>query len=455
MTSETEPSAVIAQVLTAAEVRRDRVPLLLGLFDVGDRQVRLGAATALCVVAEEHPEIVPSLVGRLVDRADGENGLAAGLVFEYLAVRYPDAVESALDEPVRESSPLHDHDRANPTREDLGNRDVGRTRAAGSGPAADPQQVYTDDDDNTLAAEPGRGAGDDEGDGSTIRQRPRAADARWLAVIEAESRFDRLRVLAARDPRRYGATYRTRGTIDETDRAVALRLLRDGGDDLSPLDTRLEDWRSVADTDNVVTLYDWGRRPRRWMATEYTAQRLADRDRFAPSEAAWHAEQLATAVAAIHEAGVVHAGIDPQSVAYYGNVLEEDERQPPLLDNVGLLQFYRHHLDPAELLNPRYAAPEYYERRYGRIDHATDVYQLGAVCYRLFTGQPPYTGGFGAVRDAVLDRGPPVPSDVADVPEAVDDIVGKAMATGKLTRYETAAHLGQELRRLPLEDSDE
>jgi len=448
----TEPSEIVAEVLTASEVRRDRVPVLLGLLDVGDRQVRLGAATALCVVAEEHPEIASSLVGRLADRIDGEGGLAAGLAMEYLAVRYPDAVEAALT--VEMESPLHDHDRSNPIREDLGNRDVGRTRAAGGGPAGDPRQVYTEDDENTLDEETGRGSDDDDV-GNTIGQRPRAADAEWLAVIESESRFDRLTVLAARDHRRYGSTYRTRGTVDETDHAVALRLLRDHGDDVAGLDARLDDWRSVADTDNVVTLYDWGPRPRRWMATEYTEQTLSDRDRFPPTEAAWHAERLATAVASIHEAGVVHAGIDPQSVAYYGNVLEENERQPPLLDNVGLLQYYRQYVDPSELLDPRYAAPEYYERRYGRIDHSTDVYQPGAVCYRLFTGQPPYSGGFEAVREAVLDRAPPTPSDVADVPDAVDDIVGKAMATQKLTRYETAAHLGQELRRLPLEADDE
>ena len=453
MTRETEPSAIVAEVLTASEVRRDRVPLLLGLLDVGDRQVRLGAATALCVVAEEHPDLVPSLVGRLADRVDGDGGLAAGLAMEYLADRFPGDVETALEEPVGAYTPVHQSSRSNPIRGDLGNRDVGRTRAAGSGRTDDPRQVYTDDED-AFGEETGRGSDSDEG-GNTIGHRPQAAGSNWLAVIESESSFDRLAVLAARDYRRYGATYRTRGTIDETDLGVALRLLRDEGGDPSPLDALLDDWLSVADTDNVVTLYDWGRRPRRWMATEYTEQTLADRDRFSTAEAAWHAERLATAVATIHEAGVVHAGIDPQSIAYYGNVLQEDERQPPLLDNVGLLRYYRQYVDPSEFLDPRYAAPEYYERRFGRVDHATDVYQLGAVCYRLFTGQPPYAGAFHEVREAVLDRGAPTPSDVADVPDAVDDIVGKAMATQKLTRYETAAHLGQELRRLPMEDGDE
>ncbi|MFC6755786.1 hypothetical protein ACFQER_02550 [Halomicroarcula sp. GCM10025894] len=114
---------------------------------------------------------------------------------------------------------------------------------------------------------------------------------------------------------------------------------------------------------------------------------------------------------------------------------------------------YRHQFDPAQFLDPRYAAPEYYQRRFGRIDHATDIYGLGAVCYRLFTGEPPYTGAFEAVRDEVLSSGPPDPSAVADVPPAVDDIVGKAMARRKLARYETAAHLRQELRSLRGDDA--
>jgi serine/threonine protein kinase len=309
------------------------------------------------------------------------------------------------------------------------------------------QQVSDDDsesEDQTMGDRPNGG--------------PLAADTDWLSFVEYESRFDSLSILAPRDRRRYGDVYRTMGVTEEGELPVGITLFHgptgaDGAREfdsafVSAVGERLDDWASVAATDNVVTLYDWATEPRLWAATEYTDETLADRGRLQPDEAAWHAERLAEAVATLHERGVVHAGIDPQSVAYYGNVLEEGDRQPPLLDNVGLLHAYRAQFDPSTFLDPRYAAPEYYERRFGRIDHATDIYQLGAVCYRLFTGRPPYAGEFDTVRERVLNAPPPTPSDVSSVPDAVDDVVGKAMATQKLHRYETAAHLAQELRAL-------
>ena len=445
MTAEGDPRALVAEVLTATDVDRDYIPRLLDLLDAGDRQVRLGAATALCVVADAHPGAVASLVGRLAT----DKSLAATLALEYIADQYPTVVEDRLDQWERSLEARHEVERSTPTG-GADNRERGRTRVAGSGTDGDGRQVYTDDEEDDQ-----RHAADDE-DGNTIGQRPRAADAEWRSLIEYESRFDSLAVLAPRERRRYGDTYRTLGVIDETEHAVALRLLDgvDGTDDTfrAALSTRLDEWQAVSDIENVLTLYDWQDDPRLWLATEYTAETLSDRERVPPMEAAWHAERLAGAVATLHERGVVHAGIDAESVAYYGNVIEESDRQPPLLDNLGLLSVYRHRFDPSEFLDARYAAPEYYQRRFGRIDHATDIYGLGAVCYRLFTGQPPYTGALDAAREEILSPDPPEPSAVADVPPAVDDIVGKAMARRKLARYETAAHLRQEIRSLRGED---
>ncbi|MFC6862596.1 hypothetical protein ACFQGE_03855 [Halomicroarcula sp. GCM10025817] len=449
----TDPRTLVAEVITAPETGYTQLPALLGLLDVGDRQVRLGAVTALCVVAEDHPATADYLARRLLDRTGGDQPLEVALAIEYLAARYPGAVEAELDA----YNATHEGDRdLGDLTADLGSAtlqdpslglDVGRTTAVGDATTGqrtdyDPEDVETADDE-------------EDADG-TIGDRPIGdllpGRTDWLAIVEHESPFDHLSILAPRDRRRYGDVYRTLGTIDGTDVAVAIRLLDTPDTDTdafrSAVGTRLDDWAAVAGLDNVVSLYDWGHEPYLWATTEYTDETLADRDQFDPAEAAWHAEQLALAVSSLHERGVVHASIDPENVAYYGNVLAADDRQPPLLDNVGAIQAYRHVTDPANYLDPRYAAPEFYDRRFGRIDHATDLYHLGAVCYRLFTGRPPYAGEFETIRERVLQAPPPTPSEVADVPSEVDALVGKAMGKRKLARYESVTHLTQEIRAL-------
>lgn len=126
MSPETDPSTFIAEVITATDVDRDCVPRLLGFIDVGDRQVQLGAAAALCIVADEHPDMISSLVGRLADRAE-EDRLAALLALEYLGTRYPDIVQFELSD---RPETAHEVEKTSPTRDALDNRDVGRTSLA-------------------------------------------------------------------------------------------------------------------------------------------------------------------------------------------------------------------------------------------------------------------------------------------------------------------------------------
>jgi len=83
---------------------------------------------------------------------------------------------------------------------------------------------------------------------------------------------------------------------------------------------------------------------------------------------------------------------------------------------------------------------------YGDADQATDVYQLGAVFYELFTGRPPFEGEPFQVMKKVESEDPQPPSTLAEVPKGLDDVLLRALATRKQDRYEDVLLLRNDLQ---------
>ena len=71
---------------------------------------------------------------------------------------------------------------------------------------------------------------------------------------------------------------------------------------------------------------------------------------------------------------------------------------------------------------------------------------MGAVCYELFTGEPPFEGSHAGVMRSVLDEQPKAPSSVADVPPVLDDVLLRALAKEKADRYESIIELRKALQ---------
>jgi serine/threonine protein kinase len=100
-------------------------------------------------------------------------------------------------------------------------------------------------------------------------------------------------------------------------------------------------------------------------------------------------------------------------------------------------------------MSPQHAAPEQFDTdQYGPTDNVTDVYQLAAVFYELFTGRPPFEGQTFEVINRIQSEQPAPPSEVADVPEALDEVLLRALATEKLDRYEHVLYLRDALQAL-------
>lgn len=482
-----DPLALLQQVLANPSAGRNRLPQLLGLLDEGDRTVKLSAAWALSLVASENEDTVKPIARRLVDRlADDPGQLETRHALAYLRQRFPDAVAETLTAIAEESAEREERQRyldvaRGFTRSHYygGNdpaRNVGRAELPGQEQSDDPRALYreegsdiggppaepTDEEHEATAAgsrgsQSGGPAGSSpaEPDGTADRLREiaeieRAATDAHVDEISTESRFDELTVVDPPVEGRYTDIYRTRALEGDAEQAVALRLFHTPENDsegfTAALSERLRNWEAIADHDDVVSLYDWGMAPEPWMATGLSTRTLYDRIDMGLDEAVHNGLAIAQTVSYAHQRGVVHAGLDPYNVVYADTVMSE--QSSPLITNVGLLFALRQYLEPSDLLDPRYAAPEYFDSSFGDVGHSTDIYHLGAILYKLLTGRPPFQGEYGEIRAGVLGSTPPAPSSInPEIPAWLDDVVHKAMAKQKLTRYETATQLVGDIKR--------
>jgi serine/threonine-protein kinase len=213
--------------------------------------------------------------------------------------------------------------------------------------------------------------------------------------------------------------------------------------------------------EHIVEVMDLGRTAEGdfYIVMEYLdgrplAQLLAQEAPLRPERAIAIAVQIADALGASHEAGIVHRDVKPENVflvrrghdADFVKVL--DFGLAKLLD--GAHAAGRDTSAGTVMGTPHYMAPEQC-RAEGEIDHRADVYALGVVLFEMLTGTLPFAGEVYSdiLVKQVTMRPPAARSIVPDLPEELDSILQRALAKHPDDRFPTMAALRDALLAPP------
>lgn len=248
-------------------------------------------------------------------------------------------------------------------------------------------------------------------------------------------------------------------------RRLALKLLPAGIDDDHDRVRRFEQEACAASAishPNVAHVYEIGEEQgRRYITMEYvrgqTLRHALQQRPMEAHEALDVAIQVASALAAAHEVGVVHRDIKPENIMLRadGYVKVLDFGLAKLVENrlyesdPDATPFPSLHTGPQLLMGTAdYMSPEQVRRQ--PADTRTDLWSLGVLLYEMLGGRRPFRGREpGEVIVAILEREPePLGTLRQGLPQAIIEIVSKALSKRIEDRYQTARSFEAELRNV-------
>jgi serine/threonine protein kinase/TolB-like protein len=222
---------------------------------------------------------------------------------------------------------------------------------------------------------------------------------------------------------------------------------------------------SLLNHPNIVTIYAIGEAEGlRFIVTEYvegaTLRQMLSRGRLTLERALDIAGQVAGALVAAHEAGIIHRDIKPENVMIradgYVKVLDfglakvsesvEGGGSSSDADSPTVITL---NTSPGLVIGTlTYMSPE--QARGLEVDARTDVWSLGVVLYEMIAGETPFAGETPSDCIALILQKEPLPLTrcAPDVPAELERIVTKALQKDREERYQTIKDLAIDLKSL-------
>jgi serine/threonine protein kinase/Tfp pilus assembly protein PilF len=213
---------------------------------------------------------------------------------------------------------------------------------------------------------------------------------------------------------------------------------------------------------NIITIHEIGEIEEvHYLLTEFidgeTLRQRLMKARLEISPALDVSLQVASALAAAHEAGIVHRDIKPENIMLRGDGLVKvldfglaklTEAATPSVSEEASTAVMLSTEAGVVMGTAGYMSPE--QARGQKVDARSDIFSLGVVLYEMITGHAPFDGATSSdVIAAILKiEPPPLGHYLPEAPGELERIVTKALRKDREERYQTIKDLLVDLKRL-------